>query len=453
MEVKILQKNARQVAIECIYRINEAGGYSNLILDNLLQKYEVTSRDKALATELVYGSLRMRNNLDWILNQFANRKVEEMDDWTRNLLRLGLYQIKFLDGIPEPVACNETVELTKEYHHKGAAKFVNGILRNIIRNLDNIDFPPKKDNPVQHIRYKYSFPQWIVQTWVKRYGTAKTIEICRAFNQVPGKFIRQNRLKIEAEELKKELTAAGIGVEAIDKIPQALKINNCSSLSQLDGFQTGFFQIQGLSSILVGHILGPQPEERVLDLCSAPGGKTTHLAELMDNRGEIVANELQENKLNLIQENCNRLGIEIVNTQVGDGREVEFDQSFDRILIDAPCSGLGMITKKPEIKWRKKPQDIQALSELQLELLQNASRFLEVGGELVYSTCTITRSENLDVIEKFLAQNKEFELINLSSRAKEFGIEAEFIQSGTIRLLPTWQAQEGFFIAKLKRNK
>jgi 16S rRNA (cytosine967-C5)-methyltransferase len=446
-----LQKNARQIAIEAIYRINEDGGYSNLTLNHLLNKYEVDSRDKALATELMYGSLRMRNTLDWILNQFADRKVKKMDCWSRNLLRLGLYQIYFLDGIPEPVACNETVELAKEYKHEGAAKFANGVLRNIIRNLDSIEFPSLKNDPIQHIRYKYSFPQWMVQTWVKRYGVDKTLDICNKFNQIPVTTIRNNRLKIDRKSLEERLRSNGMEIEFINDVPQALKLKDHSSIASLDTFRDGFFQVQGISSILTGHILGPQVGERILDLCSAPGGKTTHLAELMNDEGEIIANELHESKLSLIEQNCARLGIDIANLQSGDGRNIEFDYSFDRILIDAPCSGLGMIAKKPEIKWQKKPQDIKALSKVQLALLNNGSKFLKVGGELVYSTCTITDRENSEVIKEFLNTNPDFELLDLTEEAEQFGIDAEFIKEGSIQILPTWRENEGYFIAKLKR--
>ena len=446
-----MQKNARQLAVEVIYRVNEEGGYSNLTLNQLIRKYDITDRDKALATQLVYGSLRMRNSLDWLINQVANRKVQKMDGWTRNILRLGLYQIQFLDGIPDAVACNETVELAKEYKHPGVAKFVNGVLRNILRRLDSLQMPSIEDDPVQHIRYKYSFPQWLVERWVKRYGVKATIEICQTFNQIPDTVIRRNPLKTSKSDLEDSLSKNNIEVKEINNFPQAFKINNYSSLYNLDTFQSGYFQIQGLASIMTGHIVAPKPGERVLDLCSAPGGKTTHLAELMDNQGEIIANELHEHKLSLIEENCKRLGVKIVNVKIGDGRKVEFTDSFDRILIDAPCSGLGMIAKKPEIKWQKKPQDIKQLKDIQLELLTAGSGFLKEGGELVYSTCTITEAENIEVVKEFVSNNLNFELVNLKSQAKEFGIDSEFINEGTIQLLPTWQENEGYFIAKLRR--
>ncbi|ADL12947.1 16S rRNA (cytosine(967)-C(5))-methyltransferase RsmB [Acetohalobium arabaticum] len=447
-----MTKNGRQTAVEAVYRVNEEGAYSNLILNHLFKKYNLADQDRGLATELIYGSLRMRNHLDWILNQFADRRVNKMDKWTRNILRLGLYQIRFLDSIPDAVACNETVELAKDYQHSGAAGFVNGILRSILRSLDEIEFPQLKSNPVQHIRYKYSFPQWMVETWVKRYGVELTVDICSAFNQIPSKIIRQNRLKVTAEELQADLASVGIETEAISEIPQAFRVTNSSSLFQSNSFTAGYFQIQGLASIIAGHIMNPQPKDIVLDLCSAPGGKTTHLAELMANQGEIVANDLHEDKLELIERNCNRLGIRIVRTRAGDGRSLKFEKKFDRILVDAPCSGLGMIAKKPEIKWQKKPQDIDSLAELQLELLNNAGRFLKPKGELVYSTCTITHQENLEVINKFLAQNSDFELVDLSSWADKLGISSEFILEGSIQLLPTWQTNEGFFIAKLKKR-
>ncbi|MGM0472483.1 MAG: transcription antitermination factor NusB, partial [Bacillota bacterium] len=270
----------RQVALEGIYRVNEEGAYSNLVLNQLLAEYDLSERDKSLTTELFYGTLRMRNNLDYVIEQFADRPLAKMDDWTRNILRLGLYQICFLDRIPAAAACNQSVELAKEYQHDGAAKFVNGIVRSILRNLDQINFPDQADKPVQFIRYKHSFPQWMVERWVKRFGVDLTIEICQRLNQVPATVIRRNPLQISSDNFRSLLAKESITAESVPNIDQAYRVIGSSSLLASDLLTAGYCQIQGLASILTGHLVAPQPKDRVLDLCSAPGGKTTHLAEL-----------------------------------------------------------------------------------------------------------------------------------------------------------------------------
>ncbi|MCK8823616.1 16S rRNA (cytosine(967)-C(5))-methyltransferase RsmB [Fuchsiella alkaliacetigena] len=452
-----MEKTGRQVALEVIYRVNEEGAYSNLALNQLFNKYSLAKREKPLATELVYGSLRWRNTLDWILKQFADRKLKKMDKWSRNILRLGVYQLLFLDGIPVSAACNESVELAKQYQHQGAAGFVNGILRNLLRELESlaeVQFPNLKEDPVQHIRYRYSFPQWLVEIWVKKYGVEETIELCQAFNQRPTVTIRSNSLCLTAEQLRTELEEAGLEVELASHLPQLLKLKQAADLTELAAFKQGKFQIQGAASLLTTLLLAPQPGQRVLDLCSAPGGKTTHLAELMENQGQIVANELHEHRLELVKRNCARLRVEIVEPSLADGRNLAFEQSFDKILVDAPCSGLGMIAKKPELKWQQKPQDVQALSELQLELLLNASQYLKPGGELIYSTCTITEEENWAVVEQLLAQRPDLEIVDLSSAAAEFGIPNESLLRGALSLLPSMEPgeNEGYFIVKLKQS-
>ncbi|WP_408954398.1 16S rRNA (cytosine(967)-C(5))-methyltransferase RsmB [Natroniella sp. ANB-PHB2] len=443
--------NARQLALKAIYRINEEEGYSNLVVNNLLNQSQLDKRDRSLATQLIYGTIRMRNSLDWIINQVANRKVKEMTSWVRNALRLGVYQIKFLDRIPAPAACNETVEVAKGHCNRGAVKFINGVLRNIIRNLDEIDYPSLQQQPVQHIRYKYSQPQWLVERWVKRFGQEKTIEICKSLNQVPPTVIRTNTLQVTTGELLADLVTEGAQAEEIKMLPEAVELTDYSAVERLITFQEGKFQVQGFSSMLVGHVLAPTEDSLVVDLCGAPGGKATHLAQLMNNQGKVYAVDIHDHKLDLIKENCERLGINNIETIREDGREVSFEEEVDQVLIDAPCSGLGIIAKKPEIRWQKKPQDLKELQQLQLELLANAAEFLKSGGELVYSTCTFTKQENQEVITKFLEEFTSFSIVDLTEQMVELGLEG-YLSDGCLQLLPDQKLLEGFFIAKLVKN-
>ena len=446
-----IMSSARKLALKAIYRINEEGAFSNLILNELLNNSDLDQRDKSLVTQLVYGSIRHRNSLDWVINHFSNRKVKKMTPWVRNALRLGVYQIDHLDKIPAPVAANETVEVAKEYCNRGAVKFINGNLRNIAQNIASVEYPDKEKDPVQYIRYRYSYPQWIVQRWVKRYGREKTIEICQHLNEIPPTVIRTNTLKVTRSQLLSDLEKEGAEAEEITRVKEAVDLINYDSISSLDSFQQGKFIVQGLSSMLVAHVLEPTADDLVVDLCAAPGGKSTHFAQLMNNQGQINAVDLYQQKLDLIQENCDRLGIENIETYCGDGREINFDQQADKILVDAPCSGLGIIGKKPEIRWQKKPQDLKQLQELQLELLTNAAGLLSSGGELVYSTCTFTPEENQSVIEQFLDQFPEFSIVDLEAEAKKYQL-TDYLDNGMLKILPDNNFLEGFFITKLVKT-
>lgn len=444
--------NARDIALQAIYRVNEEGAFSNLVLNELLNKSNLDQRDKSLATQLIYGSIRHRNSIDWVINHFSNRQVKKMTPWVRNALRLGVYQIDYLDKIPAPVAANETVEVAKEYCNRGAVKFINGNLRNIAKNIASVEYPDREEQPVQHIRQRYSFPQWIVQRWVKRYGAEQTIEICQQLNKIPPTVIRTNTLHLTRQQLLENLSQEKAEAEVISILDEAVNLINYSSIANLDSFQRGEFFVQGLSSMLVAPILNPAPDDVVIDLCAAPGGKTTHCAQLMENQGLIKAVDIHEQKLDLIQENCQRLSIDNIETYCADGREIEFEDKADKILIDAPCSGLGIIAKKPEIRWQKKPQDLQQLQELQLELLSNAAGLLATGGELIYSTCTFTAEENETVINKFLAENNQFALVDLKDEADDLGV-TDYLTDGMLKILPDNDLLEGFFIAKLVKNR
>ncbi len=439
--------SARNLALKAIYRTNEENAFSNLIIDNLLTAADLDRRDRRLVTHLVYGSLRWRNSLDWIINQVADRKVTNMTPWVRNALRLGVYQLEYLDRIPARAACNETVEAVKKHSNRGAVKYVNAVLRNIVRRLEEIEYPDYEKNPVQHLRYQYSQPQWLIERWRRHYGAEITKEICSTLNQIPLVVGRTNTLQVTREQLITNLAQEGVTADRLKLIPEAVKLIDFSAIRELSSFQQGQFMVQGLSSMLAAPLLAPAPGETVVDLCSAPGGKTTHLAQLMKNQGQVHAVDKSQAKLDLVAENCRRLGVENVSTHCQDGRTVSLTEPVDKVLVDAPCSGLGIMANKPEIKWQKSPQNIEELADLQVELLANGLSLLPAGGELLYTVCTFTPEETEQVIER-LHGLQEFSLADLSSIAAEYGL-TEFTTGKTIKILPVTGQWEGFFMCKL----
>lgn len=446
--------NARQLALKVLYQVNEEGAFANLALDKLLLENKMANpKDKGLATELVYGSIKYRGYLDWVLDQFAKPKVEKMAPWIRNILRLGLYQLFFLDKVPVSAAINESVKLAKKYGHPGTVKFVNGVLRNIERNKERLIIPDVQKNPEEYLSVIFSFPRWLAKMWIKNYGVRNALALADYFNQPSPLWIRTNILKITPDELSENLEKKGIKTVKSNKAPEGLEIIDSVEIGKLEEFRQGYFTVQDESSMLVAHVVAPQPGQVILDVCSGPGGKTSHLAELMGNKGRILAFDVHEHRLKLIQDTCRRLGITNVETILKDARFLcQFTQEpVDAVLVDAPCSGLGVLGRRPDARWRKSPEDIQELQIIQKEILQEAAKLVKPGGTLVYSTCTITAEENNQVIEDFLANNKEFYLDK--DLNKYLPYQTEEGSQGWIQFLPFIHNTDGFFIARMKRRK
>lgn len=445
--------NGREFALKVLFQVNEEGAYANIALDKAFADYTLhDSRDRGLATELVYGCVKYRGHLDWIINQFAKIKVKKMAPWIRNIIRLGLYQIIYLDKVPVSAAVNESVKLAKKYGHQGTVKFVNGILRNIERNKTNINYPSPKKAPLEYISIRYSFPNWMIKGWLKDYGFEDTIKMCQYFNEPAPLWIRTNTLKISRDELMAHLAAKDIQCVESLKSPDGIRIENNLEVAKITGFKEGFFTVQDESSMLVSQILDPQPGQTILDVCSGPGGKTSHLAQLMNNKGLIRAFDVHPHRLKLIEETCERLGITNVVTEVADARKLTTKVSapVDGVLVDAPCSGLGVLGRRPDARWRKRQEDILDLQRIQKDILKETARLVKSGGTLVYSTCTITQEENQDVIESFLAQNSDFYLDNKIERF--LPSQASGNSKGWIQFLPFKDQMDGFFIARLKRK-
>lgn len=448
-----LQKSARELALLVLQGVDEHGAYANIELNRILEAHKPEKQERAFATELVYGTLRNLQHIDHILGQFIKRPLKDLTVWVRNILRLGVYQLKFVERIPASAACNESVNLVKKYGHKGVVAFANGVLRNVGRNLDNLQYPDLAKDPVAHISVVYSHPQWMVKRWLDQFGVEATIQLCHTNNQPAALTARVNTLKISRVDLIKKLQVQGINAQPTLWSADGLVLQGLDSLHSLDLFQQGFFQIQDESSMLVAPVVHPQPNQLVVDASAAPGGKTTHLAQLMQNQGKIYACDLHPHKLELIKENCQRLGIDIVETFALDSTKppAEWTGQAQGVLVDAPCSGLGVLRRRPDARWRKAADDLVEIQHLQLAILEAAAKLVQAGGVLVYSTCTITTEENQEVVQAFLAKHPEFLLDTLAPYLPE-GFPLEQPQAGWVQILPHLHDMDGFFIARMVKK-
>ncbi|MCQ2560236.1 MAG: 16S rRNA (cytosine(967)-C(5))-methyltransferase RsmB [Clostridia bacterium] len=436
---------ARELALRVLKEVEQKQGYANLVLEQALKQIdgEMEQKERALATELTYGTLRRLNSLDWILEQFMSKGLAKQTFWLRNILRLALYQIYYLDKIPDFAAVNEAVQQAKKHANPGAAKFVNGVLRNIIRQKDELSFP--RQNPEEFLALEYSHPLWLVRRWIGQFGWEEAETLCRANNQTARLTLRTNTLKINRAGLLKELEKEGWQVQAASYAPEGIIVQKAlTPLAELSAFKQGWFQVQSESSMLAALALAPELGSRVLDLAAAPGGKTTHLAQIMQNQGEIWALDIYEHKLALLEANCRRLGISCVHSLLQDATSLPWKEEFDYILADLPCSGLGVLRHRPEARWYKSEKQIQELTGLQRKILEQAVKALKPGGVLVYSTCTISPEENQEQIAGLLRDYpflKE-EVLPLSWAAEQ----------SQIQLLPHVQGTDGFFIARIKKG-
>lgn len=427
--------NPRALALEALERIERGRAYSHVLLNHMINRENMMDeRDVRLLTEIVYGTVQYKRLLDFYLEPFVRKGLDRLDVWVKQLLRMSAYQIVFLDRIPPHAVVNEAVKLAKKRSHAGIQGFVNGVLRNLLRHpLRSLE---EIADPVERLGVQTSHPSWLVKRWVSQYGFALTEQICQANNERPPFTIRINRLKTDRETLKNQLRRAGYQAEETSVSPYGLTIANPGGITKSSFYQQGLFTIQSESSMLVSSLLNPAPGMKVLDACAAPGGKTAHLAELMDNRGQIIANDIHQHKLPLIQSLANRLGITIISPHHGDAAQLSVDLwgQFDRILLDAPCSGFGVLKHKPDLKWSKTLDDVNKLAELQAKLLQAVSSLLKKGGEMVYSTCTLDKKENEEQIEKFLSDHPQFKLVEVK------------------RIFPQEFNSDGFFMAKLVKT-
>ncbi|BAL83470.1 putative ribosomal RNA small subunit methyltransferase B [Selenomonas ruminantium subsp. lactilytica TAM6421] len=440
---------AREIAIKILNEVHEEGAYANVALARHLRKAELSDQDRRFVTELVYGAVKAGDTLDWILRRYVNRPLKKIPTMVREILRLGLYQIFYLDKVPASAACNTAVELAKKYSHAGTVKFVNAVLRTAVREPEKAAFPEGKGKATEGLALKSQHPYWLVKRWVKQFGFEEAEKLCAFDNGQPVLSVRTNTLKTDRAALLTALQEAGAEVQESQWTPEGIRVTSHGALDDLAPLQEGLCQVQDESSMLVAHVVDPQPGELIIDCCSAPGGKTTHMAALMKNEGRIVAGDIYEHKLTRIEENAQRLGIDIIETNLIDAREIgeEYEDMADRVLVDAPCSGLGVLRRKPDARWNKSAEEIAALPPLQGEILDSAAKALKAGGVLVYSTCTIDRSENDEVVEAFLARHPEFTLEQTGAFLPHKR------EDMMVQLYPQRDGTDGFFIARMRKAK
>lgn len=446
-----MTQNSREIALKILREVDEKAAYVNISINRNIED-KLTEKDESFIREIVYGVIDNKLYIDWVIEKFSRIKFNKISSIIKNILRMAIYQIIFMDRVPDSAAVNEAVKLSKKYSHKGTYGFVNAVLRNIADEKNSIMLPDKEKDVMMYMSIKYSHPKWMIENWIKEFGVDFTESLCRENNGKPKLNIRVNTLKINRDDLMNVLSQKGFKCSKTKYSNDGIIIDNPTKITDTDEFKNGYFIIQDESSMLVAQVMNPKPGSLVLDMCSSPGGKATHIAQFMNNKGRIIARDIYFHKLKLIEENVKRLGIDIIETQLFDGLKLDNSliEKVDYCLIDAPCSGLGLIRRKPDIKWRKTKTDLENIKELQYEILTTGSKYIKQNGVLVYSTCTIEKDENIRLIKRFLNENQNFKLISFDDLLPDDELLLSK-KDGYLELYPNVHKTDGFFIAKLVR--
>ncbi|MFZ1320489.1 MAG: 16S rRNA (cytosine(967)-C(5))-methyltransferase RsmB [Ignavibacteria bacterium] len=452
---KNLFEDARSCSVKILCRCERTDSYLEKLIDAELRNETLNDFDKALLNEISHGVIRWMRRLDWFLNGFYRGNYEKCLPEVRNALRVALYQILFLNKIPYSAAVNEAVEFVKRIHGDKHAGVVNGLLRTIIRTLENLIWPTREIDEVNYLGIIQSHPNWMVRRWINRFGFDDAVKLCEENNRRPVMALRVNTLKISVSDFENYLQEKNLFYKKGNYLDNFFSTKTMSKLFTDEYFKQGYFSIQDESAGLVSKLLDPKKDELILDLCSAPGGKTSHISELMGNEGKIIAVEKYLSRLEIMKSNLNRLGVKNVETFHDNVCEPETTVlkeyligKADKILVDAPCSGLGVLSKKPDIKWKREPEDITNLQKIQLEILENSVKYLKDGGVILYSTCTTETEENIDVVNLFLKNNPEFKIENASS----FVDKSIVNNDGCVELFPHINKTDGAFSVRLKKN-
>ena len=438
--------NARQTALEVLMQVDRANAWSDGSLKRTIAKNQLDSRDAALAARLSYGVIQNRMLLDYYISCYCTQKAERLEPVIRNILRLGGYQILFMDKIPHRAAVNEAVEMTKAAGRPKAAGMVNAVLRKFVTNwMDMPDLP--QGTTAEYLSVRYSHPKWLVQRLVDLLGAEEAEGYLKLNNEPVPTTIQTNYLKTTPEALEKELRQCGVTVEAHPWLPGCFNVSGTGDLELLPAFQDGLFLVQDAAARLVAVAAAPGPEDKILDVCAAPGGKSFALAIDQRDAGQIVSCDIHPHKLKLVENGAARLGINSIRAVLADGREhhAAWEQAADLVVADVPCSGLGIIRKKPDIRY-KKPKELAQLPAIQLDILENASTYVRPGGVLLYSTCTLLPEENQDVTEEFLARHIDFQ-------REAFTLPLPVgPSSGHLTLWPQRLGTDGFYICRMRRK-
>ncbi|MDF2613599.1 MAG: rsmB [Clostridia bacterium] len=444
-------KNAREQIVDLLTTIEKDQSYAQLLLKEALKDIDI--KDKSFITEVVYGTLKYRLKLDYIINQFSKTPVQKMKPLIRNVMRMSVYQMFHLDKVPTSAVINEAVIIVKKRKFGNLSGFVNGVLRQIDRNRDHIHYPDKAKHLVTYLSIEYSMPEWIISDWLLNYGADTTEKICAALNERARVCIRVNTLCAAIDEVKSTLQDEGIVCEPGMLLEEAMYIRNVDNLQKLTSFKEGKWTVQDESAMLVAHLMNPVPGDKVLDMCSAPGGKSIHIAELMLNKGQIISADVHEHKLELIRKNAARMGVEIITPMLQDGTAFnsDFAHAFDKILLDAPCSGLGIMKRKPDIRYNKNMDDIKEIVHLQKKLAQHAVSYLKEDGTLVYSTCTLSKKEN-EEMARYITEELGLELSDIADKLPK-KLHPYIQDKGMIQIFPFIADTDGFFIACFKKKR
>ena len=440
--------NTRRLALDVLLEVTEHGAYSNQVLRAVLEKYQYMEKyERAFLTRLVEGTIQHMIELDYVIDQFSKVKVKKMKPVIRNILRMGVYQIQYMDSVPDSAACNEAVKLARKSGFSTLSGFVNGVLRNIARNSGSIRYPDEEKEPVLALSVRYSMPEWIVEEWLNAYGMEQTKAILDAFSKEAPITIRTNVTKITPDALKEQLKAEGVTVQTLEELSYAglpytdayhyaFAISGFDHLMALPSFQDGLFYVQDISSMMVAEAAAPEKGAHVIDVCAAPGGKSTHMAELLDGTGMVEARDLTEYKVGLIEENIMRTGLHNIKAVQMDATVLDEAsiEKADVLVCDLPCSGLGVMGRKTDIRYKMTEEKAHELAQLQQKILETVCAYVKPSGTMVYSTCTIHREENEENVETFLQKHTDFSLVSEK------------------QMYPGEVGSDGFFLAKMVRS-
>lgn len=443
----------RELALDILVDIDKKKSLSHLALSETLRNYQfMEKQDRAFLTRLCQGTMEHQIQIDYIINRFSKVKITKCKPVIRAILRMGVYQLKFMDHVPDSAVCNEAVKLAKKRGFRNLSGFVNGVLRNIARNLDQISYPDEKKEPVKALSIRYSMPEWLILQWINIYDIDVTKRMLQSFLEVSPTTIRVQLQNCSLEDVRESLQKEQVQVMSGNFMPEALRISGYDYLEDLEAFREGAFVIQDESSMLVGQLADPKEGMLVLDVCSAPGGKALHMADKLHGSGRVIARDLTQYKVDLIEENRERMGCDCLTTEVFDA--LEEDSSLigkaDIVIADVPCSGLGIIGKKHDIKYNVTEEKIKELVQIQRNIVSVAIKYLKSSGILIYSTCTISQSENIENVQ-WMLDHFELELVGFENLMPD-SLSVETAKDGYIQLLPGVHPCDGFFIAKLRRK-
>jgi 16S rRNA (cytosine967-C5)-methyltransferase len=447
-----IYSDSRSLAVKILTRVERTDSYLEKLIDYEINNENLNDYDKSLLNEICHGVIRWMRRLDWFLNGFYRGQWEKCMPEIKNTLRVALYQILFLNKIPDYAAVNEATEFVKKISTQKHADVVNGLLRTIIRTKEELVYPTREIDEVKYLGIMQSHPNWMVKRWIQRFGFDDAEKLAESNNKRPILTVRMNTLRASKEEFLNKLTEKNIVYRFCKYINYFITLRLMSKIYLDELFQEGYYTVQDESAGLASILLSPKEDDLILDMCAAPGGKSTHMAQMLNNKGKIIAVDKYDAKINMMKKNAERLGVKCIEFVQDDASDFHSDivasERFDKILLDAPCTGLGVLSKKPDIRWKREPEDILNLAKYQRKLLENACKYLKPNGVIVYSTCTIEPEENFELIKSFITDHPEFKIDNAVNFVHSELVNAE----GCIETFPHKHSTDGSFAVRLIRE-